>query len=97
MPTGRPADPATPRPAGVELAVWPDGPVAMRSSRDPGGPALLSARAEIEVLQALRRGPYLVSAGGSSARWAASRSSHIATTCAVVSVAAAFGSSSAAW
>ena len=36
-------------------------------------------------------------AGGSRSRWAAKRSSHMATTCAVVSVAAVFGSSRAAW
>ena len=36
-------------------------------------------------------------AGGSRSRWAAKRSSHMATTCVVVSVAAVFGSSRAAW
>ena len=37
------------------------------------------------------------SAAGSRWRWASSSSSHIATVCAVVRVAAVFGSSSAAW
>ncbi|MEU6343697.1 MULTISPECIES: DUF397 domain-containing protein [unclassified Streptomyces] len=33
----------------VELAPLPDGGVAMRNSRHPGGPALVYTRAEIEA------------------------------------------------
>lgn len=34
----------------VELALLPDGRVAMRNSRDPGGPAILFARDAVEEL-----------------------------------------------
>lgn len=36
----------------VEMAELPDGQVAMRNSRDPGGPALVYTRAEIGALVA---------------------------------------------
>jgi hypothetical protein len=35
--------------AGIELALLPGGSVAMRHSRDPGGPALIYTHAEIEA------------------------------------------------
>jgi Domain of unknown function (DUF397) len=39
------------RPAGkVELAELGDGQIAMRNADDPGGPALIYTRAEIEAL-----------------------------------------------
>lgn len=34
----------------VELAVLEDGRIAMRNASDPGGPALIYTRAEIEAL-----------------------------------------------
>jgi hypothetical protein len=42
--------PTTPDGTGVELARLPDGGVAMRNASDPGGPALIYTRAEIEAL-----------------------------------------------
>jgi hypothetical protein len=36
--------------AGVEMARLPDGQIAVRNSADPGGPALIYTRAEIEAL-----------------------------------------------
>jgi len=36
--------------SGVELAKLPDGQIAVRNSADPGGPALIYTRAEIEAL-----------------------------------------------
>jgi hypothetical protein len=36
--------------AGVELARLPDGQIAVRNAADPGGPALIYTRAEIEAL-----------------------------------------------
>ena len=36
--------------AGVEMAKLPDGQIAVRNSADPGGPALIYTRAEIEAL-----------------------------------------------
>jgi Domain of unknown function (DUF397) len=35
---------------GVEMARLPDGQVAVRNAADPGGPALIYTRAEIEAL-----------------------------------------------
>jgi hypothetical protein len=35
--------------AHVEMAVLPGGSIAMRNSRDPGGPALIYTHAEIEA------------------------------------------------
>jgi Domain of unknown function (DUF397) len=35
---------------GVELAMLPDGQIAVRNSADPDGPALIYTRAEIEAL-----------------------------------------------
>jgi hypothetical protein len=35
---------------GVELARLPDGQIAVRNAADPGGPALIYTRAEIEAL-----------------------------------------------
>lgn len=43
----------TPRDSGeesVELALLPDGQVAVRNSADPDGPALIYTKAEIEAL-----------------------------------------------
>lgn len=34
----------------VEMAALPDGEIALRNSRHPGGPALIYTRAEIEAL-----------------------------------------------
>jgi hypothetical protein len=50
-----------------------------------------ATRASLVIMGQLRK------AGGSRSRWAANRSSHMATACVVVSVAAVFGSSRAAW
>ena len=36
--------------SGVEMARLPDGQVAVRNAADPGGPALIYTRAEIEAL-----------------------------------------------
>jgi Domain of unknown function (DUF397) len=36
--------------AGVEMARLPDGQVAVRNAADPGGPALIYTRAEVEAL-----------------------------------------------
>jgi hypothetical protein len=36
--------------AGVEMARLPDGQIAVRNAADPGGPALIYTRAEIEAL-----------------------------------------------
>lgn len=36
--------------SGVELALLPDGQIAVRNSADPAGPALIYTRAEIEAL-----------------------------------------------
>ena len=67
-----------------------------RGARDPGG-----ERGEREHHGGGQGQPrlhgQLRKAGGSRSRWAAKRSSHMATVCAVVSVAAVFGSSRAAW
>ena len=41
---------AGPAGSGVELAKLPDGQIAVRNSADPGGPALIYTRAEIEAL-----------------------------------------------
>jgi hypothetical protein len=38
-----------PQAAQVEMAVLPGGSIAMRNSRDPGGPALIYTHAEIEA------------------------------------------------
>lgn len=38
-----------PQEAHVEMAVLPGGSIAMRNSRDPGGPALVYTHAEIEA------------------------------------------------
>lgn len=35
---------------GVEMARLPDGQIAVRNAADPGGPALIYTRAEIEAL-----------------------------------------------
>jgi hypothetical protein len=35
---------------GVEMALLPDGQIAVRNAADPGGPALIYTRAEIEAL-----------------------------------------------
>jgi hypothetical protein len=35
---------------GVELALLPDGQIAVRNAADPAGPALIYTRAEIEAL-----------------------------------------------
>jgi len=35
---------------GVEMARLPDGKIAVRNAADPGGPALIYTRAEIEAL-----------------------------------------------
>jgi Domain of unknown function (DUF397) len=35
--------------AGAEMAALPSGSIAMRNSRDPGGPALIYTHAEIEA------------------------------------------------
>jgi hypothetical protein len=40
----------TPDSAGVEMARLPDGQIAVRNAADPGGPALIYTRAEIEAL-----------------------------------------------
>jgi hypothetical protein len=36
--------------AGVEMALLPDGQIAVRNATDPQGPALIYTRAEIEAL-----------------------------------------------
>jgi hypothetical protein len=36
--------------SGVEMARLPDGQIAVRNAADPGGPALIYTRAEIEAL-----------------------------------------------
>ncbi len=36
--------------AGVEMALLPDGQIAVRNAADPHGPALIYTRAEIEAL-----------------------------------------------
>jgi hypothetical protein len=36
--------------AGVEMALLPDGQIAVRNAADPRGPALIYTRAEIEAL-----------------------------------------------
>jgi hypothetical protein len=36
--------------AGVEMALLPDGQIAVRNAADPQGPALIYTRAEIEAL-----------------------------------------------
>jgi Domain of unknown function (DUF397) len=36
--------------AGVEMARLPDGQIAVRNAADPGGPALIYTKAEIEAL-----------------------------------------------
>jgi hypothetical protein len=36
--------------SGVEMARLPDGQIAVRNRADPGGPALIYTRAEIEAL-----------------------------------------------
>jgi hypothetical protein len=35
---------------GVEMALLPDGQIAVRNATDPGGPALIYTKAEIEAL-----------------------------------------------
>jgi hypothetical protein len=43
----------------VEMAQLPTGEVAVRNSRDPGGPALIFTRSEIDaLLQGVRNGDF---------------------------------------
>jgi len=48
--TGVRWQPTTQDGTGVELARLPDGGVAVRNASDPGGPALIYTKAEIEAL-----------------------------------------------
>lgn len=43
----------------VEMALLPTGEIAVRNSRDPGGPALVYTRAEIDsLLRGVRNGDF---------------------------------------
>jgi hypothetical protein len=48
----------------VEVAALPDGSVAMRNSRDPGGPALVYTRAEVAAFLAGVKGGEFDDLGG---------------------------------